>query len=261
MARSITPPCAINTASAPLLTTASLGAATSPALAREMLHIHDYCRGCRHRIVEGRARHFAIGALRQQRGELVMAIGGGISSPPAALRSAAGSSADRRHCPPRFSRSRRPAPARRGRARWAPRPRPTARTAGPRSLPRPGPEAAAPPRRQRRRHCRHRRSSEGCCGCRNRTSPVRPPSASKRPGRGCRRAAGKGQDDPHPHRHLARAPCRAGADSWAGHGPADCRRRAAGGGGGGRRGAGGGGAGGVQAAIARSRGNGTKAGQ
>src|ERR1700689_1486857 len=31
MARSITPPCAIKTASAPLLTTASLGAATSPA--------------------------------------------------------------------------------------------------------------------------------------------------------------------------------------------------------------------------------------
>ena len=125
-----------------------------------------------------------------------------------------------------------------------------------------GQELAGGRRRHRRGHCLRRRSSAGCCGCRNRTAPARPLSASTAARRGCRRAAGEGQDHPHPHRRLARARCWAGADSWAGHGPAGCRprapRAAAGGGG---RAAGRWGGQARRPAIARHRGNGTKAGQ
>jgi len=75
MARRITPPCAIKTASASLLATASSRSGNRPRIGGIAFHIHDLGARRRHRIGEGILGDIAVSGLRRQHRELAMAIG------------------------------------------------------------------------------------------------------------------------------------------------------------------------------------------
>ncbi len=224
-----------------------------------MLHIHHSAVTGGDGVIEGRPRDVAIGALRQQRRELMMAVGGGIAHHPAhfdlgqeaeqisAIARHASLGRERQHRHATIARNRRHRRDRRPEQRadnhfGALRQKLLGR------LDRGRPAIALVGGHQK--DVAIAGIEHGQLGrLQHRSRQIA----------GAGRAAGKGQDHPHPHRHLVRRHARqaqiAGqvmVQRVAGNGRGRRRRRHRGRGRRGRRGTGG---------YRKGCGNGTKAGQ